>query len=57
LNFRKGENTNIETKEFEGLNHLFQESETGDSTEYGIIEQTMSPQVLEYFKGWLKRTL
>jgi hypothetical protein len=57
LNFRKGENTNIETKEFEGLNHLFQESETGDSTEYGIIEQTMSPQVLEYIKGWLKRTL
>jgi alpha/beta superfamily hydrolase len=57
LEIKKGGNTNIETKEFEGLNHLFQESETGDSTEYGIIEQTMSPQVLEYIKGWLKRTL
>ncbi|MBZ9778748.1 alpha/beta hydrolase [Psychroflexus sp. CAK8W] len=57
LEIKKGGNTNIETKEFEGLNHLFQESETGDSTEYGIIEQTMSPQVLEYIKEWLNRTL
>jgi hypothetical protein len=51
LNFRKGENTNVETKEFKDSNHLFQESETGDSIEYSIIEQTISPQVLEDIKS------
>ncbi|MFO7745013.1 MAG: alpha/beta hydrolase [Psychroflexus sp.] len=57
LAVKKGGNEKIEIKEFEGLNHLFQESETGDSTEYGTIEQTMSPEVLKYIKDWMKRSL
>lgn len=51
---QKGGNTNVEIKEFEGLNHLFQESETGDIMEYSQIEQTMSPKVLSYIKNWIK---
>ncbi|MFD0931229.1 alpha/beta hydrolase family protein [Psychroflexus salinarum] len=57
LAVKKGGNEKIEIKEFEGLNHLFQESETGDSAEYGTIEQTMSPEVLKYIKDWMMRTL
>ena len=36
-----------------GLNHLMQECETGTVKEYGEIEQTMSPQVLEMIVRWL----
>lgn len=54
---KKGGNSRVEIKEFEGLNHLFQESETGDVMEYGKIEQTMSPQVLDYIKNWIKKTV
>ena len=37
-----------------GLNHLMQECETGIVEEYGAIEQTMSPQVLEMMAEWLE---
>ena len=36
-----------------GLNHLLQECETGTVEEYGAIDQTMSPQVLEMMGEWL----
>jgi alpha/beta superfamily hydrolase len=55
LELKKGGNQQVEIKEFEGLNHLLQESETGDISEYGVIEQTMSPEVLEHVKEWIKR--
>ena len=38
---------------FPGLNHLFQEAETGMYDEYGTIEQTISPIVLKRIKEWL----
>ena len=44
----------VDIKEFEGLNHLFQRSETGDVSEYAEIEQTMAPLVLDYMKAWIK---
>lgn len=56
LEIRKGGNTNVDIHEFEGLNHLLQESETGDISEYGVIEQTMSPKVLKLIKEWVKET-
>lgn len=37
----------------EDLNHLFQESETGLPGEYGQIEQTISPKVLEVVTQWI----
>lgn len=38
---------------FPNLNHLFQECETGLPMEYGKIEQTMSPEILESIVAWL----
>lgn len=51
----KGGNKNVTTKEFPNLNHLFQESETGSPNEYGTIEQTFSPIVLEEITQWIKK--
>jgi len=48
-----GGNTEIETHELEGLNHLFQDSDTGDISEYQLIEQTMSPEVLRLITEWV----
>ncbi len=44
-----------EIKSYPDLNHLFQECETGQADEYGKIEQTISPQVLEDITNWLKK--
>lgn len=53
LGLESGGNTQVEVHEFKGLNHLLQDSDTGDISEYGVIEQTMSPEVLEVIKEWL----
>lgn len=50
----KGRNTNITTKEFPNLNHLFQECKTGSPEEYATIEQTFSPIVLDEITKWIK---
>jgi uncharacterized protein len=49
----KAGNTRYKLMELEGLNHLFQECETGAPSEYGMIEQTFSPKALEIIKDWL----
>ena len=38
----------------EGLNHLFQHCNTGLSSEYPNIEETISPEVLEMMAHWLE---
>ena len=48
-------NEDVETKQLENLNHLFQESETGLPNEYATIEQTFSPNVLEIMIEWIKQ--
>src|SRR5690606_26346466 len=50
----RGGNSQVTTMEMAGLNHLFQESETGSPDEYASIEQTFSPGVLSYILDWLK---
>jgi pimeloyl-ACP methyl ester carboxylesterase len=50
----KAGNKDYTLKEFPGLNHLFQECETGSPTEYATIEQTFSPVVLETMTDWIK---
>ncbi|SFT72268.1 hypothetical protein SAMN04489724_1825 [Algoriphagus locisalis] len=50
----KGGNTNVTTIEIPGLNHLFQEAETGSPSEYAEIEQTFSPEALEVVTNWIK---
>ena len=51
--FKNSKNTNVEIKELENLNHLFQECQTGLPNEYETIEQTISPIVLEIISDWI----
>ncbi len=48
-----GGNTKGSVKSYPGLNHLFQHSETGSPEEYGKIEETFAPEVMEDIKVWL----
>lgn len=49
----KAGNKNVTLKTLPGLNHLFQESETGSPTEYAVIEQTFSPGALQEISNWI----
>jgi uncharacterized protein len=49
----KAGNKDVTIIEYPGLNHLFQECETGAVSEYVKIEQTFSPQVLEDITTWI----
>lgn len=52
-----GGNKDFTVKSFPKLNHLFQTSRTGLLSEYGEIEETISPPVLETISTWImKRT-
>jgi fermentation-respiration switch protein FrsA (DUF1100 family) len=52
------ENKDVTLKAFPKLNHLFQTSQTGLPSEYGQIDETMSPAVLQTISDWiLRRTI
>lgn len=54
---KKGGNKNYTTLLLPGLNHLFQSSTTGLPSEYGKIEETISPTALQTISDWiLKQT-
>jgi fermentation-respiration switch protein FrsA (DUF1100 family) len=54
---KAGKNKDFTVKSFPKLNHLFQTSQTGSPAEYGKIEETIAPPVLETIADWiLKRT-
>ncbi len=55
--FKKAGKRNYQIKEFTGLNHLFQTSQTGHPAEYGQIKETISPDVLEYMGSWILREI
>ena len=42
-----------EILELPGLNHLFQTAQTGAPSEYGEIEETLSPKALDVITGWI----
>jgi len=48
-----GGNYEVTTRNFPGLNHLFQPCLTGAPSEYGEIEETISPEVLSFVAGWI----
>ncbi len=48
-------NAKVKVKELEQLNHLLQECETGATTEYATIEQTLSPVALQEILDWISR--
>ena len=54
---QKGGNKNFETIELKGLNHLFQTSESGKISEYGEIEETISPIALQTVLDWIKKII
>jgi hypothetical protein len=51
----RGGNKAVTTKEYPGLNHLFQACETGLPDEYQTIEQTFAPAVLDDITSWIKK--
>lgn len=55
---KKGGNSDFTIRQYPKLNHLFQTSESGHVSEYGRIEETISPKVLEDIGDWISmRTL
>lgn len=52
---KAGGNADVTLKAFPKLNHLFQTSQTGSLSEYGQIEETMSPEVLKTVSDWILR--
>lgn len=53
----KARNKKYEIRELPGLNHLFQETKTGLPSEYGDLEQTLCPLMLNELSAWLKKTI
>jgi len=51
----KGKNKHFVVKELTGMNHLFQDCQTGSPNEYAVIEQTISPSVLDLIATWIKK--
>ncbi len=54
---KKSRSKNHEIKELPGLNHLFQSCKKCDVTEYGVLEETISPAVLELIGNWLEKNV
>ena len=52
---KKGGNTDVTTVELPQLNHLFQHAETGNPSEYAIIEETFAPIALQTIGDWIKK--
>ncbi|WP_282055424.1 alpha/beta hydrolase family protein [Maribacter luteus] len=50
----RGGNKDFKVMELQGLNHLFQESNTGLPNEYSELEQTISPKALEIITEWIR---
>lgn len=46
-------NTDVTIRELPRLNHLFQECERGTIDEYGQIEQTMHPRIIQMIREWI----
>jgi pimeloyl-ACP methyl ester carboxylesterase len=49
----RGGNKQVKAVVFPGLNHLFQTALSGRPEEYGTIEETIAPVVLEEISNWL----
>ncbi|ODM55000.1 alpha/beta hydrolase [Elizabethkingia meningoseptica] len=50
---KKAGNKDFEVAEVPMLNHLFQTAQTGSPKEYGEIEETFAPKVMEMMKNWI----
>lgn len=50
---RSAGNTRVKAMILPGLNHLFQNSKTGNPSEYGEIEETFDPKTLKIIEDWI----
>jgi len=50
---KSGGNPKVKTMKLPELNHLFQHCKTGLPSEYGEIEETISPEVLKIMSDWI----
>ncbi len=50
---KSAKNNNYKIVKLDGLNHLFQHSETGLPAEYGDIEETFAPEALNIITDWI----
>jgi fermentation-respiration switch protein FrsA (DUF1100 family) len=50
---KEGGNNSVKSVKLPDLNHLFQHCTTGLPSEYGNIEETMSPEVLRIMADWI----
>ncbi|NLT71937.1 MAG: alpha/beta hydrolase [Verrucomicrobiaceae bacterium] len=50
---KAGGNTDVTALEMKGLNHLFQSTEKGLPSEYGILEETFAPAALKTISEWV----
>lgn len=50
---KEGGNLNYRMVEPEDLNHLFQHAKTGAPAEYGQLEETFAPEVLDILTAWI----
>jgi pimeloyl-ACP methyl ester carboxylesterase len=54
---KAGGNKDFTTKNFPGLNHLFQAAERGTVDEYATIEETVNTEVLTYVTDWIQQRI
>ena len=52
-----GGNSKYTIEEIQGANHLFQTAKTGSPSEYGTIEETIQPRVLEMIASWILKSV
>ncbi len=49
----EGGNTDYTMVELEGLNHMFQQADTGSISEYASIQETFNPKALDTIGDWI----
>ena len=50
---KSGGNKDVTVQSLEGLNHLFQQAQTGLVSEYETIEETFNPKALDVMTDWI----
>jgi hypothetical protein len=53
---QEGGNRRGEIRKLPGLNHLFQTAQTGHPREYGRLDETIAPAVLNLIGNWIQKT-
>lgn len=51
---KQANNNNVTTNVLKNINHLFQHCNKGTPIEYGLIEESFAPEVLQIMGNWIK---